>query len=127
VVNAFEPWARDRGDYYDLRWKVREDAENDDAFKIALNEANQDPRYFPEVERRHVGDELLVVFKTGTTPSRMDAINASLNVQILNTMVEGRVHLVRVQQGASLAQVRAAYLKFPEVEAVEFNQTIQAQ
>jgi hypothetical protein len=32
VVNAFDPWARDRGDYYDLRWKARKDAINDPAF-----------------------------------------------------------------------------------------------
>ncbi|HSA87427.1 MAG TPA: peroxidase family protein, partial [Nitrospira sp.] len=32
VVNAFDPWARDRGDYYDLRWKAREDAKGDQAF-----------------------------------------------------------------------------------------------
>ena len=32
VVNAFDPWARDRGNYYDLRWKPREDAKGDPAF-----------------------------------------------------------------------------------------------
>jgi len=32
VVNAFDPWARDRGEYYDLRWKAREDAMGDPAF-----------------------------------------------------------------------------------------------
>ena len=32
VVNAFDPWARDRGDYYDLQWKAREDAKSDEAF-----------------------------------------------------------------------------------------------
>jgi hypothetical protein len=33
VVNAFDPWARDRGEYYSLAWKPRPDAESDDAFK----------------------------------------------------------------------------------------------
>ena len=33
VVNAFDPWARDRGDYYSLEWKPRRGAESDDAFK----------------------------------------------------------------------------------------------
>ena len=33
VVNAFDPWARDRGDYYTLEWKPRRGAESDDAFK----------------------------------------------------------------------------------------------
>ncbi|GAB1263908.1 peroxidase family protein [Aurantivibrio infirmus] len=33
VVNVFDPWARDRGEYYSLDWKPREGAENDPAFK----------------------------------------------------------------------------------------------
>ena len=33
VVNAFDPWARDRSQYYDLAWKPRKGAETDDAFK----------------------------------------------------------------------------------------------
>ena len=32
VVNVFDPWARERGDYYDLQWIAREDAKSDDAF-----------------------------------------------------------------------------------------------
>lgn len=32
VVNAFDPWARDRGRYYDIEWKARMDAKNDPAF-----------------------------------------------------------------------------------------------
>jgi len=32
VVNAFDPWARDRGQYYSLAWKPRPGAESDDAF-----------------------------------------------------------------------------------------------
>ena len=32
VVNAFDPWARDRGEYYDLGWKPRRGAESDEAF-----------------------------------------------------------------------------------------------
>jgi hypothetical protein len=35
VVNAFDPWARDRGEYYSLDWKPRKGAESDDAFKDA--------------------------------------------------------------------------------------------
>jgi hypothetical protein len=34
VVNVFDPWARDRGEYYSLQWKARAGAENDDAFAI---------------------------------------------------------------------------------------------
>ncbi|HEY7141969.1 MAG TPA: peroxidase family protein [Methylomirabilota bacterium] len=33
VVNAFDPWARDRGDYYALDWKPRPGAEADEAFR----------------------------------------------------------------------------------------------
>jgi hypothetical protein len=33
VVNAFDPWARDRGEYYSLEWKPRPGAEGDEAFK----------------------------------------------------------------------------------------------
>ena len=32
VVNAFDPWARDRGKYYTLAWKPRPGAETDSAF-----------------------------------------------------------------------------------------------
>ena len=32
VVNAFDPWARDRGEYYTLDWKPRAGAESDPAF-----------------------------------------------------------------------------------------------
>ena len=33
VVNAFDPWARDRGEYYSLEWKPRPGAESDEAFR----------------------------------------------------------------------------------------------
>ena len=33
VVNAFDPWARDRGEYYSLDWKPRRGAESDPAFR----------------------------------------------------------------------------------------------
>jgi heme peroxidase len=33
VVNAFDPWARDRGEYYSLQWKPRKGAESDPAFR----------------------------------------------------------------------------------------------
>ena len=32
VVNVFDPWARDRGEYYSLAWKARPGAESDPAF-----------------------------------------------------------------------------------------------
>ena len=33
VIDAFDPWARDRGEYYSLQWKPREGAESDESFK----------------------------------------------------------------------------------------------
>ena len=33
VINVFDPWARDRGEYYSLRWKPRRGAERDFSFK----------------------------------------------------------------------------------------------
>jgi hypothetical protein len=36
VVNAFDPWARDRGEYYSLQWKPRKGAESDEAFRPGL-------------------------------------------------------------------------------------------
>ncbi|MGE5818883.1 MAG: peroxidase family protein, partial [Deltaproteobacteria bacterium] len=33
VVNVFDPWARDRGEYYSLAWKPKKSAESDPAFK----------------------------------------------------------------------------------------------
>lgn len=35
VVNAFDPWARDRREHYSLEWKPRRGAESDAAFKKA--------------------------------------------------------------------------------------------
>ena len=32
VVNTFDPWARDRGEYYSLDWVARDDAKSDPAF-----------------------------------------------------------------------------------------------
>ncbi len=33
VVNTFDPWARDRGDYYSTAWRPRPEAEADPAFR----------------------------------------------------------------------------------------------
>ena len=33
VVNAFDPWARDRGQYYSIDWVARADAKDDPVFK----------------------------------------------------------------------------------------------
>jgi hypothetical protein len=36
VVNAFDPWARDLGEYYSIAWTPRPGAENDPAFKEGM-------------------------------------------------------------------------------------------
>ena len=36
VVNAFDPWARDRGEYYSLDWRPRPGAEADEAFTVRM-------------------------------------------------------------------------------------------
>jgi Animal haem peroxidase len=36
VVNVFDPWARDRGEYYSLCWKPRAGAEGDEAFRSQI-------------------------------------------------------------------------------------------
>jgi hypothetical protein len=33
VINAFDPWARDRGEYYSLQWRPRPGAESDPSFQ----------------------------------------------------------------------------------------------
>jgi hypothetical protein len=45
VVNAFDPWARDRGEYYSLQWKPRKGAESDPAFgaEAGLQTASSGP------------------------------------------------------------------------------------
>ncbi|HXJ38082.1 MAG TPA: peroxidase family protein, partial [Bryobacteraceae bacterium] len=37
VVNAFDPWARDRGQYYSLEWAPRAEAKSDPAFEAGKN------------------------------------------------------------------------------------------
>ena len=68
-----------------------------------------------------------MTFKEGIPESRMNAIHESLNVQMLRKMLSGRVHLVRVDRDRPLDEARRAYLNFPEVQAVDFNDKIEAQ
>lgn len=42
VVNAFDPWARDRGEYYSLAWEPRPGAEGDEAFPQAAAGASDE-------------------------------------------------------------------------------------
>ncbi len=41
VVNSFDPWARDRGQYYSLEWKPRPGAESDESFATESSGGNK--------------------------------------------------------------------------------------
>jgi len=73
----------------------------------------------------YIPDELLVMFKEGVPESRINAINESLNVQVITTLQPGRTCLIKVPKQKSLEEVRKAYLSFPEVQAVELNYKIR--
>jgi hypothetical protein len=75
----------------------------------------------------YVSDELLVLYREGTTQSKINEINESVGVQPLRKMLSGRVNLVRVPTDRSLQEVRSAYSSFPEVEAVDLNYRIGPQ
>jgi hypothetical protein len=42
VINVFDPWARDRGEYYSLQWRPRRGAESDPAFRQNSSTAGAD-------------------------------------------------------------------------------------
>ena len=66
-------------------------------------------------------NELLVTFKPGTDPSRIKDLNDSLHVQVLKSLLGGRLNLVRISADRSLAEIRHTYSSFPEVESVGLN------
>jgi hypothetical protein len=41
VINVFDPWSRDRGEYYSLQWKARPGAESDAAFEMTTQESRR--------------------------------------------------------------------------------------
>lgn len=69
--------------------------------------------------------ELLVTFKEGVTAERAQAITAAVGVPLVQAMVGGRVHHVRVPDGVSVDSIKARYLAHPEVAAVEPNSIIR--
>ena len=73
----------------------------------------------------YIPDELLVMFKEGVPESRINAINESLNVQVITTLQPGRTCLIKVPKEKSLEEVRQAYLSFTEVQVVELNYKIR--
>jgi hypothetical protein len=130
LVNAFDPWARDRGDYYDLEWKPREDAKSDEAFIIGAF-----PKDVTSYQRMKIGDpaeepayaldELIVIFKKSTNDSRVKEIHESLNVTSVREIFKSRSYVITLPKDRSLEEIRQAYLAFPEVEAVELNYRIR--
>jgi len=77
-----------------------------------------------KVQPDYVPDELLVLFRKGTTESRINAINESLNVVVVRTMLSGRITLIKIPKDKSLEELRMAYSSFPEVESVDLNYKI---
>jgi hypothetical protein len=128
VVNAFDPWIRDRGNYYDLQWKPREDAKRDEAFTNIP--PNEDPRSTAQNKRlvaNYVPDELLVEFKPGTDPLRIKTLNASLKVEVIKILAGGYVNLIKIPGNKSLEEIRRAYLESPIVKSVGLNYKIVGQ
>ena len=41
MVNVFDPWARDRGEYYNLQWKTRQGAASDRASEKAVEDSRE--------------------------------------------------------------------------------------
>jgi|CXWL01.1.fsa_nt_gi hypothetical protein len=72
-------------------------------------------------------EELLVTFKDGTDQSRIQAINESLQVQVLRKMLSGRMTLIQLPKDKTMEEMRQAYSSFSEVEAVEPNYKIVPQ
>jgi len=68
-----------------------------------------------------------VVFREGTVESRIDAINESVDVEVMRKMLSGRIHLIRLPKDKSLEKKRRAYLFPPAVETVEVSYKIRGQ
>ena len=66
-ANAFDPWARDRGEYYSLDWKPRKGAENDEAFKTSASRSAAPVAIDPDAAGRRSG-------RAVSTPRRASAI-----------------------------------------------------
>lgn len=77
------------------------------------------------VSRDAAPGELLVTFKEGVTADRAQAITAAIGVSLIQAMVGGRVHHVRVPDGVSVDSIKARYLAHPEVTSVEPNSIIR--
>ncbi|HKU51455.1 MAG TPA: peroxidase family protein, partial [Nitrospira sp.] len=114
VVNAFDPWARDRSEYYDLQWKPREDAKNDEAFRIA-EAVPKDPVSYQgkkieptSEEPSYVLDELIVIFKENTNESRVQEIHESLNVTNVRNIFKSRSYVITLPKNRSLEETRQA-------------------
>jgi hypothetical protein len=74
-----------------------------------------------------VPNELVVTFKTGVPSDRAMEISSSLGVDVVKTMLGGRVQHVRAPAGASVEQLREQYLAYPEVTRAEPNYRIRAR
>ena len=96
--------------------------------------AAQDGSEYPNGEKLwaqatpdYIPDELLVMFKEGVPESRINAINESLNVQVITTLQSGRIYLIKLPKEKSLEEARQAYSSFPEVQSVNLNYKVRME
>ena len=99
MVNAFDPWARDRGEYYSLDWKPRADAKSDPAFR--RNESSLDPR------AREKGISMASDFDAGYSQSGKPTRIAE-GLYCLSQKKGGRVHAFLLDDGDGLTPDRCA-------------------
>ena len=86
----------------------------------------QGNRECPDTETRlnFVPDQLIVVFYKGTEPERIREIHDLLNVEVLDSILNGRITVIRLPEDQSIEQLCRKYLEFEdEVKAVNLNIT----
>lgn len=86
-----------------------------------------DIRLWAQATPNHAPDELLVSFQNGVPLSRINAINGSLNTQIISTLLPGRLYLIKIPTGRTLEEIRQAYASLPDVKSVDLNYLIRPE
>ena len=92
-------------------------------FLLLSSCATVDARKCPDTEKgpSFVPDQLLIVFKKGTTDLKSREINESLKVKVLDSMLDGEITLVKIPEGSSIEEMCQRYYAFGEVEAINLN------
>jgi hypothetical protein len=78
-----------------------------------------------EVRQGEAPNELIVTFSSKASLSDIREINGKLGVEVASQAFGGRVILVRLPKGKSLAEMKAAYEALSSVESVEPNLRVQ--